>query len=125
MPKGVIPAMLDNFELIQMRADLQGATLPDTCNIQSATKVADGMGGFTITWATARAGVACRVDAQSGHESLVGGQIAPYHRFTLTVPQDTTLTTAHRVTHAGVTYNVISVSDGSWIACKRAVLEKV
>ncbi len=114
---------LTSAELDQMRADIN-SLLPDTGTITVLTKVSDGQGGQTESWATLKANVACRVDAQSGDEVLNSETLKPHHRYMLTVPYDTTITTAHRFVHGGQTYNIISVNvDQSWIGCKRCVLE--
>ena len=116
---------LTTAELAQIRSDIADL-LPDTGHILSLTQVSDGQGGFTDTWGTATANVACRVDAQSGKEALESAAIQPFHRYMLTVPYDTTITTANRFYHSTTTYNIISVNDDqSWKGDKRAVLEKL
>jgi head-tail adaptor len=112
-------------ELAQMRTDLESLTLPDTCAILSGTATTDGMGGITKTWGTVSASVACRLDARVGHEQLGGDAIRPYHEYILTVPQATSITEEQRVVYGSTTYSVVSVSSGSWLACKRVILEKI
>jgi head-tail adaptor len=116
---------MDNAELQRIRADIVDITLPDTCTILSKTDTADGMGGMTSAWGTAAVNVKCRMDARGGRETLAGAAIQPYQQFVLTVPQATVITTANRVLYASEQYNILNVSAGSWIACKRAIVERV
>lgn len=116
--------MLPSDELTRLQADLL-VTLPDTCALLSATTAPDGYGGVTETWGTVSANVACRLDAYRGKEAIAGAALNPYQTFVVTLPADTAITPAHRVLHGGTTYNVVSVSDGSLLGCKRAIVEKV
>lgn len=116
--------MLPSDELSDLQAAIE-ATLPDTCALLTATYASDGQGGFVETWGTATASIACRLDAMGGRKSIAGEAIQPYSKFVLTLPHDATITTAYRVRHNSIDYNVTSVSDGSLLACKRAILERV
>jgi SPP1 family predicted phage head-tail adaptor len=99
--------------------------MPDTCNLLTATNVSDGAGGNTQTWGTASSGVACRLDPERAIEQLAAGAVQPFTRYVLTLPYNTTITSAYRVEHGGITYNVIGVdADKSWQATRRAKLEK-
>lgn len=111
-------------ELAQMREAINDL-LPDTCNILSGTASPDGFGGMTTTWGTASAAVACRMDHKTGREQLTGGAVQTYQGNMLTVPYDTTITTANRVEYNSATYAVVAVSEGSWIACKRVTVERL
>ena len=116
---------LTTAELTQMRADIE-TLLPDTGDIHSITKVSDGQGGDTETWAELTGDVACRVDAMKGEEVLANGSIREFHGYMLTVPHDTTITTAHRFIQGGKTFNILSVNTNqAWIGCKRLMLEEV
>jgi head-tail adaptor len=120
--------MLSNSELEYMREAI-GQLLPDTCNILTVTNTPNGFGGMTQTWGTASASVACRLDIVNrgqDAESIQASGIRAYQEVMLSLPYDTTITTSQRVEHGGYTYNVHSVNtDQSWIAVKRAVLERV
>jgi hypothetical protein len=119
--------MLSNSELAYMR-DSIGELLPDTCNILSGTITPDGFGGVSLTWGTATASVACRLDIvkSTEGEAVQAAGVRAYQEVRLSLPYDTTLTTTQRVQHGGFTYNVQSVNnDQSWIAVKRAILERV
>jgi len=118
---------LTSKELTDMRASLD-LLMPDTCNILSRTDTADGQGGFTTTWGTATASVSCRLDKRSGalEEELMAASIQPFTSWMLTVPDETTITEAHRVEVGSNTFNVTSVDDGkSWKGSVRCQLEKV
>lgn len=116
--------MLSNAELVSMRADIADL-LPDTCSILSLTTTPDGQGGVTETWGTATASVSCRLDAYRGKEALAGGAIQPFNTYVLTVPYDTTITTANKIEHSSTTYNVTSVdADKSWPITMRVYLER-
>ena len=116
---------LTSGELARLRSDMED-TLPDTMNVLIVTNTSDNAGGFTETWGTLTTGVACRLDPiRPRGEQLAAGVIADYTSWMLTYPYDTTLTTAYRVEISGVSYNVISVNGGSWLAEGRAVVEKI
>ena len=125
--------MLDNAELQQMRDDLADL-LPDTGNILSVTRVPDGQGGYTDTWGTATASIACRIDASAsrgvsnfqGSEVLTGGAIHPFGRWTCTLPYNAQITTENRFECNGRTFNVVALdTNKSWQANVRVILEQV
>jgi head-tail adaptor len=114
-------------ELNQMRDDIE-ELLPDTCSILAMTYVSDNQGGLVETWGTATGGtaVSCRIDFASGSELLTSAAVQPFTRAMLSVPYDTSLTTANRVVWGSYTFNVLSVNLGqSWNVVRRAVLEEV
>lgn len=125
---------LTTAELTQIKSQLEAIFLPDTCTILTPTQAIGSAGDVTQTWGTATASVACRLDSIKGaYSNVVGGQetttaggIQPYHQYVLTLPYSATITTSHRVVHSSINYNVTSVSkDGSWLLCKRAIVERV
>ena len=114
-------------ELNQMRDDIE-ELLPDTCSILSMSYVSDGQGGLVETWGTATGGtaVSCRIDFNSGSEILASEAVQPFSRAMLSVPYDTTITTANRVLWGSYTFNVVAVNlNQSWNVVRRAVLEEV
>lgn len=115
---------MDSIELSTLRADMLDL-LPDTCDVLSVTRTADGYGGMSETWGTASAAVACRMDHRNGRDVLAGGVVQTYQGNILTLPYDTTITTSNRVKYGGNNYNVISVSEGSQIAVKRVTVERI
>ena len=116
---------LPNAELSAMQSDIQ-QLMPDTCAILSVTYTSDGTGGWTESWGTTTASVACSLNQLSGTEALAAGAVEPYSRCNLILPTSATITPTNRVLHNGVTYNVISVdTDNSWPICRRAIVEAV
>ncbi len=118
--------MPSSQEIERWRADIESAALPDTCVVLSATRVPDGQGGFTQTWGTVLAGLACRLDEKTGMESVAGGALRPYTYWSLTLPYGTTLTASNRVQIGTVVYSVTEVDTGkSWSACVRAKVARI
>lgn len=114
---------LSATELAQMRDDLDDL-LSDSCNILSLTRTSDGAGGWSETWGTATASVACRVDHKTAKEQLASGELRTYQTTMMTLAYDKTITTANRVEIASNTYAVTGVNySQSWIATKRVNLE--
>lgn len=112
----------NDADLTWMREEVEN-TLPDTCNILSVTKTSNGQGGFTQSWGTAVASVACRVDAmkQADAVTVVGEAGRVYNRFVVTMPHDTAITAANRIEANGYTLAVETVDPAkSEIACLRA-----
>ena len=103
---------LSALEIAQMRAD-QDDYFPDTCTLQTVTRTADGVGGWSESWANTYTGVACRVSQElSGQrEGISGAQMASQTDWMLSVTHDQTLTAEMRVVHGGHTYEVVSVAD--------------
>ena len=117
---------LSAAELAAMRDVIETELLPDTCTLLTLTSTANGMGGQTQSWGTASSNVPCRLDMTRGREQVSGEAWRPFTMYTLSLPYDTTITTAYRVVHSSVTYAVTSVNTNqSWIAVKRCELEKV
>lgn len=118
-------------ELRRLRADIEDAVLPSVGNILSATETRDGEGGITLTWGTALANVACRLDSVKknfgvGIEAEHAASIKPYSTWILTLPYGTAITTYNRFEFGSDTYNVIEVnSNSSWLPNVRATLERI
>ena len=117
--------MLSSDELTEMRTTIQDYLLPDTCNILSLSSSSDGAGGFTETWGTATANLACRLDTQSGRFTDMEGGVQTYKKLVLSLPYNAIITEANRVEHGTNLYQVVSVNEGSWLAVKRAEVEKI
>jgi hypothetical protein len=115
---------LTSAELASMRTEIN-KLLPDTCTIYTSTVTPDSMGGFTTAW-TAAGTVACRLDADLAGEGLLGGAVQPYERYTLTVPQGTTITGGNQVKIGSTTYNVVGINLGpSWALDMRVKVQVV
>jgi len=109
-----------------MRATLV-ESLPETAQVQRATRVPDGAGGFTETWATV-ATVPCRL-APSGNEPterVVAERVTDRKLWTLTLPAQTALTAKDRVVVGARTFEVVGVlSPRSYELCTRLVAVEV
>lgn len=117
---------ISSAEMAQMRLDLADTMLPSLCNILSVTRTSNGAGGFTETWGTATANVACRISSVSGREQIMAEGVRPYTRLMLTVPYDTVISSANRVEVGTITYAVVSADSGkSWDVCRRCEVEKL
>lgn len=117
--------MIDDSELSMLRSDVL-ATLPDRCDILSATLASDGMGGMVASWGTATANVRCRLDTFRGAEQVRGEAMRPYHTYVVTLPYDVSLTTAQRISIDSTVYSVTSVDPGkSWDITRRAYVERI
>ncbi len=116
--------MLDASTLAIMRDTIEDL-LPDTAQIITITRAADGQGGWTDTRGTASA-VSFRLDVISGREQVTGGAVQPYTSLKCSFPYDTAITTENEVLHEGITYAVKSVNiEQSWIAVRRVELERI
>jgi len=102
--------------------------LPDTCTLLSVTNTRDAVGGVVETYGTAGTSP-CRVDPivqMKPYEALGAGAVAPFHRYMLTLPYNSTVTTEMRVSVNGETFNVISADDPkSWEGSRRVILEQI
>lgn len=118
--------MLSAADLAGMRAAVTDS-LPDTAQVQRATRTPDGMGGFTETWTTV-ATVACRI-APTGNapaEQVVAERVTDRVLWTLTLPAATDVTAADRITVGSRTFEVVGVlSPRSYELCTRLVAVEV
>lgn len=117
---------LTNAELEQMRAAIE-ELLPDTCTVLSVTRASDGQGGYTETWGTVTASLACRLDtARPGTQAQFGASVQPFQGYVLTVNHGGTITTANRILKDGYTFEVVSVDFAkSWDGSRRVYLERL
>ncbi len=118
---------LTDAELDAMRADIEDVALPNTGAILSVTNVSDGQGGFTASWGTVAVGVSYRMDYKTGNEQLAGGGRQPFSYWQITLPYNTSVTTANRFQDEdGNTYNISSIDKRkSWNLFISAVVEAV
>lgn len=118
--------MLSAADLAAMRATLTEC-LPDIAEVQRLTRVSDGMGGFTETWATV-ATVPCRL-APSGNtpvEQVVAERVTDRVLWTITLPAQTDVTATDRVVVGARTFEVVGVlSPRSNELCTRLVAVEV
>ena len=116
--------MLSSNDLSYMRDSVE-LLLPDTCYILTNAGTVDGSGGVTESWGTASTTTKCRLDTVTGNYKDMAGAVQTYDKLILSLPYDTTITEANRVYYNSTTYQVTSVNDGSWLATKRAEVQKV
>ena len=122
---------LTTKELTSIRADVNDL-LPDTGYIITVAETADGMGGNSEGTSIAAGGTTSyRIDPETfqrlrSGEMVYSGALQPFHKFILTLPYDTTITTNNRfLGKDGDYYNVVSIDDDkSWIASVRAFVER-
>lgn len=108
-------------QLAIMRADLL-TLLPDTCQIISLTLTPDGSGGMVSTEGTVTA--ACRKDTKTGNFVALDGKVETGRKEMITLPYDTTVNDNDLIVHNSVRYNVVSITDGSWMVSKRVEVKK-
>ena len=117
--------LLGTAELAQIQADIEAATLPDTCNILSLTRTSNSKGGWTEAWGTALGTIACRIDPTSGREQTAGAALQPFYSYVCTLPHATAITEKSRVEISDVVYTVVAVdANKSWSGSVRAYLER-
>lgn len=108
--------MLTTGELTAMRATVDTA-LPDTIEVQRATRTADGAGGLTEVWATI-ATVAGRISpalTPVHAELMIGERPAAIVRWLITVPAGTDVDTDDRLAAGARVFEVRNVAPArSW-----------
>jgi head-tail adaptor len=117
--------MLDNDTLDAMREQIVAA-LPDTGTVSRRTRVADGGGGYTFTWADHHT-VPCRIAPVAGGEQGVapGGRAADETTHVATVPAGADVSVQDRLRVSGQTYDVLLVRRrGSWELSRRVELKE-
>jgi head-tail adaptor len=120
---------LTTSELTSMRA-CADTMLPDTCTIQRVTRTADGMGGYSETWADLATSVMCRAGTvnDAGGSEAVLKSLAPgtVLDLILTLKYNQDIDVKDRVVYASKTYQVEAVrNDHSWVTAARAYLSRV
>lgn len=118
--------MISATDLAAMVA-AQAAALPSTCSVVRRVLTADGMGGYTETWATLTASVACRLASHSAPtEAIMAERYGGRQTWMLTLPAATDVTHEDRVTLSGVTYEVVGLSSGgAWETARRVIVGRV
>lgn len=118
--------MLSASDLAAMQAT-QALALPSTCTISRRSLASDGMGGYTETWATLTASVACRLSAHSAPtEAIMAERYGGRQTWMLTLPAGTDVTHEDRVVIGSVTYEVVGLSSGgAWETARRVIVGRV
>ena len=107
--------MLPADELARLQSDID-ALLPDTCTLLSPVETRGSDGSVLVTWGTAATSVKCRFDPLTGSEQTAAGAAQVFQGYRVTLPADTTVTTAYRVVKGGITYNIITADPGKSLA---------
>lgn len=117
--------MLSAAELAEMRS-VQALAQAGTAVISRKTLTADGMGGFTETWA-ASGTVTCRVwpARESGAESLIADRITESDAWVITVPYATDVAAEDRVVADGRTFEVVTAIAHTWETARRVVCVEI
>lgn len=116
---------LTSTELDRMQ-NVQDDAMPDTCTIQEATVVQDGIGQPTRSWSARATGVACRLAERRADERIYGEKVTALGDWVLTVAHDETVETGDRVLVDSRTFEVVSVNTGrSWETATRVGLVEV
>ena len=116
---GLIPAYdLDWMQVVQNRAQ------PGTAIVERKALTADGMGGYTESWAAVGT-VTARIYPQqrSNAEPVTGGQPIAITRWWFSAPVGTDVKPADRISASERTYEIESTNnDESWQTATRASL---
>lgn len=116
-------SILSDSDLTLFR-DAQETALPDTLSIVSYSLSSDSMGGFT---ASSSAGSAAgRIGMSSpGDERVLAERLGVEKPYFITLPYGTTITEKNRITYGTRTFEVISVSQGSYGTATRCICREV
>lgn len=117
--------MLTAAEVAEMRT-IQAMALPGTAVISRRTLAADGMGGFTESWAAVGT-VTCRVGpaSESGAERMIADRITETDAWVLTLPAETSVLAKDRIVAEGRTFEVVNAIAHSWETARRVVAIEV
>lgn len=109
--------MLSEDEIAAMRATAT-ASLPETIEVQRATRAADGAGGSTVSW-QAVATYPARL-APAGGEDVreYAGRLGERAMWRITLPAEADVRPFDRLALAGRTYDVVAVHMRSWEVCR-------
>jgi len=108
--------------------DVQEDAMPDTAYVRSRTQAADGIGGYTDSWANGSA-IACRVapySSRQGTDEVMAERIGARTAWTVTLPAATVVTTDNRLVVGSRTFEVVGVlAAHSWETARRVVCVEV
>lgn len=131
MPRPVVAPGLPGSQSFPLSArdaarHVTAGALRDVCAIERRTRVSDGGGGFTDTWAPIATGVRCMIAPDAGGEGeTAGDRVVDESTHTVTLPAGQDITEADRITLAGATYEVTLVlNTGAWETLRRAQVKE-
>lgn len=108
------------MSLDMMRAHAE-QMMRDTCTLERKTRVSDGAGGSTETWADQAADVPCFIEPAGGGEiGMAGDRISDKTTHVVYLPAGTDVTEADRVIVAGDTFDVTAVRRWGSVEVYRA-----
>lgn len=103
-------------------AALRASARVDSCDILVQTATRNSENGQTTSWAVETADVPCRVTDPGlpAYEVEKAGRTTSVAQFLFDLPPDVTITERHRISYAGITYQVVSVSPTTYMVEKLA-----
>jgi SPP1 family predicted phage head-tail adaptor len=115
--------MINLADLVYMRAVVMDL-LPEMGVIMRRTTTAGSQGQPVESWGTAAQWVRCRVDPlRAGYQMLFAGAVQAVTSRVVTLPYDTDVRVADRLTVNGHVYSVEAVDvDKSWPVTARALV---
>lgn len=117
--------MIGTEALASLRT-LAGYGLPESVQVQRATRTQDGYGGQTEAWASV-ATVAGRVavTGQRPDEREIAAQVQSAVTYTVTLPAGTDVRARDRLAVGTRTFEVAGVVAGSWEVVRRCVCVEI
>lgn len=111
---------------ISAMQDAQESLLPDTATVRTKMRTANGIGGFTETWANG-ATYACRLSNRGvPREYQQQAAVTGVQYWMVTLPHDATATRKDRLAIGSRTLEIVGfASGGEWETAKRAVCVEV
>ncbi len=109
--------MLSATEIADIREAIE-ASLPETVEVQRASRVADGAGGQTVTWSPAGTYPGRLAPAGGEDEREFAGRVAGRSLWRITLPALADARLADRVAVGGRTFEVLGVRARSFEVCR-------
>jgi head-tail adaptor len=109
--------MLSADEIAAMRATAT-ASLPETIEVQRATRAADGAGGSTVSWQAVATYPARLAPAGGEDEREFAGRVAGRSLWRITLPAEADVRLDDRVAVGGRTFEVLGVRARSFELCR-------
>ena len=109
--------MLSADEIAAMRATAT-ASLPETIEVQRATRAADGAGGQAVSWSPAGTYPGRLAPAGGEDEREFAGRVAGRSLWRITLPAEADVRLDDRVVVGGRTFEVLGVRARSFELCR-------
>ena len=103
----------------------QEAAMPDTLNVVSYTLTSDNMGGFTAASSAGSASGRIGSTSWQSDERVLAERLGVDKPYFITLPYGTAITEKNRITYNSRTFEVISVSQGSYGTATRCICREV